>query len=180
MENFEPNMDIGWDDKKETRAELNEFQKELIKENDPEIEAIKKAIGTLKSFKDLPITINYPLSSKEKITQKKFPQKLDMWPKPFWDKRKNNKWEIVNNADPLMICLDNRKFTVTPDIWSISKIDINQWNISLDVSKFWVKLTSQVYDPERMTKLLIILWTHKSGLNTDITWTPWAIVKEVK
>jgi hypothetical protein len=55
----------------------------LIKENDPEIEAIKKAIGTLKSFKDLPITINYPLSSKEKITQKKFPQKLDMWPKPF-------------------------------------------------------------------------------------------------
>ncbi len=174
------NIDIGWDVTKETRAELNEFQKELIKENEPEIEAIKKAIGSLKSFKDLPLTINYPASSKEKITQKTFPQKLDMWPKPFWDKRKNIKWEIVDNADPLMICLDNRKFTVTPDIWSISKIDINQWKINLDVSKFGVKLTSQIYDPERMTKLLIILWSHKSGLNTDIEWTPWAIVKEVK
>lgn len=180
MENFESNIDIEWDETKETRAELNEFQKEIMKENEPEIEAIKKAIGSLASFKNLPITINYPVSSKEKIDQKKFPQKLDMWPKPFWYKRKNIKWEIINNADPLMICLDNRKFTVTPDIWSISKIDINQWNISLDVSKFWVKLTSQVYDPERMTKLLIILWTHKSGLNTDIAGTPWAIVKEVK
>jgi len=62
---------------------LNEYQKELLKDNEPEIEAIKKAISSLKSFSDLPLTIDYPLSSKEKITQKKFPQKLDMWPKPF-------------------------------------------------------------------------------------------------
>lgn len=180
MENFESNIDIKRYEIKKTKAKLNDFQKEIMEENEPEIEAIKKAIGSLKSFEGLPVTINYPLSSKEKITQKKFPQKLDMWPKPFWDKRKNIEWKILNNADPLMICLDNRKFTVTPDIWSISKIDINQWKISLDVSKFGVKLTSQVYDPERMTKLLIILWTHKSGLNTDIAGTPWAIVKEVK
>jgi len=180
MENFESKIDIEWDETKEIRAELNEFQKEIMKENEPEIEAIKEAIGSLQSFKNLPLTINYPITSKEKITQKKFPQKLDMWPKPFWNKWKNIKWEIVDDPDPLMICLDNRKFTITPDIWSISKIDVNQWNINLDVSKFWVKLTSQIYDPERMTKLLIILWTHTSGLNTDIAWTPRAIVKEVK
>ncbi|MEI8253202.1 MAG: hypothetical protein WCG25_05675 [bacterium] len=54
----------------------------MIKENEPEIEAIKKAIGSLKSFKDLPVNINYPISSKEKIAQKKFPKTLDMRPKP--------------------------------------------------------------------------------------------------
>lgn len=180
MEKFENNIDSWWDVTKETRAELNEFQKELIKENGPEIDAIQKAIGSLKSFKDLPLIINYPITSKEKIVQKQFPKKLDMRPKPYWDNRENDKWEIVDSPDPLVIWLDNRKFTVTPDIWSISKIDINQWHINLDVSKFWVQLTSQVYNPERMTKLLIILWTHKSGLNKDIEWTPWAIVKEVK
>jgi hypothetical protein len=55
----------------------------LLKENGPEIDAIQKAIGSLKSFKDLPLTINYPISSKEKIAQKKFPKKLDMRPKPY-------------------------------------------------------------------------------------------------
>jgi len=180
MEKFVERVDTGWDTTKETRAELNKFQKEIMKENESEIEAIKNAIASLESFESFPIKIKYPTSS---IDQKKFPQTLDIRPKPYlneWkNERKNDKWETVS-PDPLMICLDNRKFTVTPDIWTISKININQWNISLDVSKFWVKLTSQVYDPERMTKLLIILWTHSSWLNTDITWTPWAMVKEVK
>lgn len=180
MEKFIERVNPSWDITKETKAELNDIQEKLIKESWPEIQAIKDAIASLKSFKDLPLIINYPLSSKDKITQKKFPKTLDMWPKPFWDKRKNIEWKIVNSADPLIICLDNRKFKVTPDIWSISKIDISQWNISLDISKFWIKLTSQVYDPERMTKLLIILWTHWSWLNTDIANTPWAEVKEIK
>jgi hypothetical protein len=43
-----------------------------------------------------------------------------------------------------------------------------------------VKIKTEIYDPARMTKLLILLWTHKSGLNTDIESTPWAKVKEVK
>lgn len=160
---------------------LNEYQQELM-ENKIEINTIKEAISNLKSFEDIssPLIINYPPSSKTKIDQKKFPKKLDIRPKPYWNKRKKMNWEIVNTADPLIICLDNRKFKVTPDIGSISKIDINQWNINLDVSKFWVKLTSQVYDPERMTKLLIILRTNKNWLNKDIEWTPWAIVEEIE
>jgi len=180
MENFEPNIDDGWDDTKETKAELNEFQRELIKENEPEIEAIKKAIGSLKSFKDLPVNINYPISSKEKIAQKKFPKTLDMRPKPVWDRRKNNKWEIIDSPDPLIICLDGRKFTITPDIGKISDIGITMWNIKLQISKFGIVLKNETYDPDRMTKLLIILWTHKSGLNKDITNTPRADVKEIK
>jgi hypothetical protein len=55
----------------------------LIKESGPEIQAIKNAIGSLKSFEDLPITINYPTSSKEKIDRKVFPKKLDIRPKPY-------------------------------------------------------------------------------------------------
>ena len=180
MEKFENNIDLEWDITKETKAELSGFQKELMKENEKEVEAIKNAISSLKSFKNFPLIIKYPESSKEKIDQKKFPQKLDIRPKPSWNKRKNDKSEIVNIPDPLMIYLDDRKFTITPDIGTISDVKVDQWNIALKVSKFGLVLWNEIYNPERMTKLLIILWTHKSDLNTDIEWTPWAIVKEVK
>lgn len=179
MEKFENSVDIAWDWKKEIKSDFNMLEEKVIIENSAEIDAIKRSIESLKSFEDLPITINYPISSKEKINQKKFPQKLDMRPKPFGKKWKKIDWNIIDNPDPLMICLDNRKFTVTPEIWTISSISIRNWIINMDVSKFWIKINSQSYDAERMTKLLIILRTHKNWLNKDIEWTPWAIVKEV-
>ena len=63
---------------------------------------------------------------------------------------------------------------------SFNSFSIHALQLILQISKFGIVLKNETYDPDRMTKLLIILWTHKSGLNKDITNTPRADVKEIK
>ncbi|MCF7834463.1 hypothetical protein K9M48_00210 [Candidatus Gracilibacteria bacterium] len=165
---------------KKTKIKLDALKNELMKGNEIEIESIKKSILSLKSFKDFPIVIKYPESSKEKIDQKKFPQKLDMRPKPFGDKWKNIDGEITNSPEKLFIKLDNRKFIVDPDIGYVSNIIIDQGNIDMHVSKFGILFRKELYTPERMTNLVMILWNHQMGYDTDVTPGDLVDVREVK
>lgn len=158
-------------DNVKTKEKLYKLENEIL----PWVEDIKKAISNLKSFNDLPISISYS----EKQEANKLPETFDIRPKPFWNKRKDISWKAIEKPDYLMIFLNNRKFKVNPDVWTINNINIKQWNIILEI-KVWFLLKDEKYNPDRMTKLLILLRTHKSGYNKDITWTPRASVKELR
>jgi len=168
MEIFENTID-NYEHK--TKEELNKLENEIL----PWVDDIRKTISKLTSFNGLPININYT----DKSEKNRLPQILDMWPKPFWNKRKNIDWKTIENPGYLMICLNNRKFKVSPDVWKINNINIKEWSIILEI-KVWFLSKDESYNPERMTKLLILLRTHTSGYYKDIPWTPRASVEEIK
>ena len=141
----------------------------------PWTEDIKKTIARLKSFNDLPIKIDY----KDKQETNNLPKTLDMWPKPFWNKRKNIDWKTIEKPEYLLMCLNNRKFKINPDVWKIDNVIIKEWSVILEL-KVWFLWKDETYNSERMTKLLLLLRTHTSGYNKDIPWTMLATVKEIK
>lgn len=147
--------------------------------NMEELLAIQTTVNQMKSFNDFPLTIQYPESSKDKITNKQFPKTLDIWPKPTNEWRKDETGNRLETPDPLIIVLDNRKFTITPEIGSISKIIIQNGKIILDISKFGVIIKTEIYDSKRLTLLIIKIRNHTSGKGNDINETPRAIAIEL-
>jgi hypothetical protein len=179
-------MEKGWDKVPETHnkeekkleslasEDMEEIKSNIERiESDPRISTLKNKIAWLKSFNDLPLKIDYqiinhPISSKESL-----PTTIDIAPKPLGKKRILDGKE-VKKPDPVIISLNNRKFSVTPDIGGISKIAIENGGLIMETT-----FKNETYNAARLTKLLLLLRRYKWPKNQDIAWTPLAQAREI-